>query len=40
MLTTMLAVSIKNILLEKKLKENVSLYFFFNVISQKILDEQ
>jgi hypothetical protein len=40
MLTTMLAVSIKNILLEKKLNENVSLYFFFNVISQKILDEQ
>ena len=40
MLTMMLAVGIQNILLEKTQKAIMILYFFFNAISQKVIDEQ
>jgi hypothetical protein len=40
MLTTMLAVGIRNILPEKTRMAIMSLCFFFNAISQKVLDEQ
>jgi hypothetical protein len=40
MLTTMLAVGIRNILPEKTRRAIMSLCFFFNTISQKVLDEQ
>ena len=39
MLTTMLAVAIRNILLEKVRRAIMSLCFFFNAISQKVIDE-
>jgi len=39
-LTTMLAVGIRNILPEKVRRAIMSLCFFFNAISQKVLDEQ
>jgi hypothetical protein len=40
MLTSMLAVGIKNILLEKVWMAIMSLCFFFNAISQKVIDEE
>ena len=40
MLTTMLVVGIQNILPEKTQMAIMSLYFFFNAISQKVIDEQ
>jgi hypothetical protein len=40
MLTTMLAVGIRNILPEKTRKAIMSLCFFFNAISQKVFDEE
>ena len=40
MLTTMLAVGIQNILLEKTQMAIMSLCSFFNAISQKVIDEQ
>ena len=39
MLTTMLAVAIRNILPEKVRRAIMSLCFFFNAISQKVIDE-
>jgi hypothetical protein len=40
MLTKMLAVGIRNILPEKTQKAIMSLYFFFNAVSQKVIDVQ
>jgi len=40
MLTTMLAVGIQNILPEKPRMAIMSLCFFFNAISQKVIDER
>ena len=40
MLTTMLAVGIQNILPEKPQMAIMSLCFFFNAISQKVIDER
>ena len=40
MLTSMLAIGIKNILLEKVWMAIMSLCFFFNAISQKVIDEE